>query len=560
MSALTRASLLVAALIAITTSAPAQSLSPLSKEPAAVTGRITVGGKPASGVVVSLLLSDPTIPSSQSPAMKATTDEDGRFRLTGVPPGRYNVLPLAPGFVISTQAELGRTGKSVMLAEGETVEGIDFALTRGGVITGRITDANGRPAVSELVSLMLVDERGQKRPFYPSIPYGLETDDRGIYRIYSLPAGRYLVSAGVERGDLMGAHSFYPRTFHPNVIEEEKATIVEVTAGGEATGVDITLSQPLQTYAASGRIIDAETGQPVANIPYGIGRLDENGRLSSYSSGPAWLTLAEGEFRLNDLAPGRYSVYVRPASDSNSYSDPVTFEVVNADVSGLEVKLRRGASISGAAVIEGPSDPTVLAKLSQLELGVFVQTTEMAVPSNQWIKIGPDGSFRIGGLRSGKVRFGLRGGSRVPQGFSLLRIERDGVEQRDGIEITPSEQVIGVRLVIAYGNAEILGQVKIEGGALPEGIHLRVLARRTDEPPNRYSLNAEVDARGRFEFKGLAAGDYELVIGPMSVYHSGGAPRQQLPTAKQTITVANGAKLPVTLVFDLSDQGKEKER
>ena len=34
-----------------------------------------------------------------------------------------------------------------MVEVGESTEGVDFALTEGGVITGRVTDAEGRPVV-----------------------------------------------------------------------------------------------------------------------------------------------------------------------------------------------------------------------------------------------------------------------------------------------------------------------------------------------------------------------------------------------------------------------------
>src|SRR5207244_12335072 len=67
------------------------------------------------------------------------------------------------------------------------------------VITGRVTDAENKPVVEERVSLQSVDENGAPSRFGVfSSPNDqmYQTDDRGIYRIYGLPAGRYKVSVG----------------------------------------------------------------------------------------------------------------------------------------------------------------------------------------------------------------------------------------------------------------------------------------------------------------------------------------------------------------------------
>ena len=52
-------------------------------------------------------------------------------------------------------------GRVLNLSANEAVEGIDFKLTRGGVITGRITDADGRPVIEERISLIAVDQNGE---------------------------------------------------------------------------------------------------------------------------------------------------------------------------------------------------------------------------------------------------------------------------------------------------------------------------------------------------------------------------------------------------------------
>ena len=160
------------------------------KEPTgSVSGRVIVGDKPLPRAVVMLSPSD-TGPQQRTPPTRVMTDEDGGYRIAGVPAGSYNVAPFTPAFVVATETSVGQPGKSVSLSEGEEVDGLDFSLTRGGVITGRVTDADGRPLIEQRLNIMRVDERGQRVPGSYFNPFMFTTDDRGIYRLYGLTPGR----------------------------------------------------------------------------------------------------------------------------------------------------------------------------------------------------------------------------------------------------------------------------------------------------------------------------------------------------------------------------------
>src|SRR5882672_6410550 len=118
-----------------------------------VSGRITIKGKPAAGVVVGLRLSQYD-PARADSSLKATTDQDGKYRITDVPAGSYQVTPVAPAFVIS---DVNKSwGQSLIITEGDNISGIDFDLVRGGVITGKVTDADGHPVMEERLSLLVV--------------------------------------------------------------------------------------------------------------------------------------------------------------------------------------------------------------------------------------------------------------------------------------------------------------------------------------------------------------------------------------------------------------------
>jgi len=68
---------------------------------------------------------------------------------------------------------------------------------------------------------------------------------------------------------------------------------------------------------------------------------------------------------------------------------------------------------------------------------------------------------------------------------------------------------------------------------------------------------AELDTRRHFVIKGLTPGEYELMIGPMSVEISGeGGSRimNRMPTVKQTVTIGAGTETDVTLVMTLKPE------
>src|SRR5687767_14599236 len=194
---------------------------------ATIAGKITLKGKPAPGVVVGLRLSEP---GQFDPTFKATTDQDGKYRIAEVPQGRYVITPVAPALLIANADN--SHGQSVIVNEGENIEGIDFDLIRGGVITGKITDTEGQPIVEESVNLLPADY-----PRSGSSLRGFQTDDRGIYRIFGIRPGSYKVSVGQEsvyRGAGRGRRTL-PIIFFPDAREAAKATVIEVGEGTVAT-------------------------------------------------------------------------------------------------------------------------------------------------------------------------------------------------------------------------------------------------------------------------------------------------------------------------------------
>src|SRR5262249_22585472 len=151
---------------------------------------------------------------------------------TGLEPGRYEVSPFSPSTVVRS------SNRSATLAAGDSVEGIDFDLSPGGVITGTVTTADGRPVIGEPISVFPVSQTDAERARNPDSETCL-TDDRGVYRVYGLDAGRYVVSVGSgnRSGLPFTLHAKNPLTFYPGVTARDKAGIVEVAAGAEASRI-----------------------------------------------------------------------------------------------------------------------------------------------------------------------------------------------------------------------------------------------------------------------------------------------------------------------------------
>jgi len=556
MKALRRTLIVAAALLSATIASAYQQDRPNT---GSISGQITVEGKPVAGIVVVLNPVEQGVPrgpiimgQDQKPFAKSTTDEDGRFTIRGLAAGTYQISTASPVFVSDSDAMNWQRGKQINLAEGENINDLRIPLVRGGIITGRVTDSQGRPLTGQRVNIYKLNENGHSRGVFLPNTTLIEIDDRGIYRAFGLPPGRYRVSVGVEMrgGTVRGGFSpaLYERTFHPDATDEARATIVEVLPGSESTSIDIKVGKPAKTFTVSGRVVYADSGAPVEGAICGYGALMPDGKnIGGYSYSSR--SDKTGAFILQGLLPGKYGSFSIIEGENDYYSEPVPFEITGEDISGIEIRLLRGATISGVVVVEGTDDPEVLARIAKLQ--VWALPKEGYRMTLNAAKIASNGSFLASGIKPGRVSLSIN--SYPPQkGFQLIRVERDGVEQTEGIEITDGAQISGVRMIIAYGTARIRGQVKFESGRMPEGERLMVATHNLGASTPQGRSAVEVDQRGRFEIAGLVAGEYELHIYSIKLSTGQGG-----NLTKQTVIVTDNADIEVTITVDAKN---EKER
>jgi len=258
--------------------AQAQSNAKEGQGTGSVSGTVTLNGKPLAGIKVVALRSGGF---RGEPVAVGVTDANGQYRLQGLAAGTYRIWLDAVSFAWKGEEPGGETpSESVGLDEGETVEGINIEIVPGGVITGRVTDSNGRPIINETVQIVPSKEGEEDRylgRLRTDDRFKARTDDRGIYRAYGLPAGKYKVSVGDQITGKVRKPSFgrvpLPLTYYFVGPDKTRPAVVELGAGTEITDVDISVARPSlsrsNTYVVSGRVID-DTGRPVpsASLSY----------------------------------------------------------------------------------------------------------------------------------------------------------------------------------------------------------------------------------------------------------------------------------------------------
>ena len=509
-----------------------------------VSGRVTIKENGVAGVVIGLRKGVDPISISHDPFVRATTDQDGYYRFTNLAPGNYSITPSVPAYVT---AKKDPQSKTVLVGEDENVENINFALVRGGVITGRVTDADGRPVIEQHISLYSVENLEKRLPDTPMwFDRQAQTDDRGIYRMFGLTPGRYKVAAG--RTD-ENAYNFntaerpdYRQVFHPDATDHTKATVIEVSEGSEANNVDIALGRAMHIFSASGVAID-DKGMPVPNLRLEVQRTI--GQRFEFLNVFA-VSNSRGEFVIEGLISGKYGISLGDQSGSDLNAEPLSFDITDQDVGGLTVRLRKAASLTGFVVLEN-EDKSLLSKLAENQLRAFA-VARSGTGNFATSPIGPDGSFRLAGLPGGTINLML--GSimnPVAKGFVITRVERDGiVSQSSRLEVKDGEQLTGVRVIVSYGTATVRGMVKLENGSLPEGAAILVRLTKPGEVLPNFRPLTVADERGHFLIDSMPAGTYEVWASIP------GTPSVQARSAKRDVTLLDGQVTELTITIDMA--------
>lgn len=96
-------------------------------------------------------------------------------------------------------------------------------------VSGRVIDENGKGVKGVQVDIVSADYKFGWRENGQAARLEFDfTDESGNYRIIGIPPGIYHVSIGVAG---LPEYNEYEPTFHPNVIDRSKATIIRIVDG-----------------------------------------------------------------------------------------------------------------------------------------------------------------------------------------------------------------------------------------------------------------------------------------------------------------------------------------
>jgi protocatechuate 3,4-dioxygenase beta subunit len=427
----------------------------------------------------------------------------------------------------------------------------DAAAQGHAVITGRVVDEQGLPVVNGRVTAWSPDLSAGYRSNRQVAE--AQTDDRGIYRVHSLRAGRYVICAArgfqpppldesqrLQR-EIDGLRLTAERNLGPTS-EAARARLAELeprlpariepvrglapacytdktgtrvtlglAEGEERTGIDLAL-----TRTRLARIEGQVTGLTLAPDEAADLRLlnedEELGDAREFSS-----VLAGGAFFLRDIPPGRYALVltVRPiALRSYTPRDLAAMPIVvrGDDLRNVRLAVPKAAAVTGRLVMRGRSDPPADA-LAQAT--VHLEPTEHGALT--WRRGGylappaADGSFAFPEVRPGTYR--LRAFLRAPTTWFLDTAIMAGRDvAATPIEITPALNVSDVVVTMTDRWPSLAGTVVDDAGQPAPGTTIVLYPKDPrDRTPLTYRLRIGfTTADGDYVILGVRPGAYRV--------------------------------------------------
>lgn len=494
-----------------------------------------------------------------------TTDANGQFSFPRLPAGSFSISVYQESFLQNNYGQKRETeqGKPVQLADGQQLI-LKIPMQRGAVLAGLVTGPDGEPQRNAQVQAWRVETNsGFKR--LNGNGYA-QTDDRGMYRMFGLQPGEYVVSAkpngdhygdqsdsqAVERAIATGQilppaaagltptvtvpmapqpavnslhmSSAYLPTYAPSALAPSAATSVRLVADEEKTGMDVRVQLiqatnivgTIQTPLDPGVLVqlwlvsqDSSIDAPQANNA----RVNPNGMFNFYAVSPgSYYVIAQ-----TYAAPAPMS-YVNGQPVPPTQPPPVLTEAqkmfgrTQVTIAGeatvmLNVSLQRSRSISGVVLFDMPRQPDLSRSPMTVTLNVAPSPQQIyfAGPQPQ-CQIGPDGRFTLTGVPPGRYHVRVNGGitkSAVVAGQDTLDFPLDFTSERD---ITDMVLTVGDQMT------DLSGTILEASGkpALDYAIVIAAADPRYWIPGSRRISVARPDQNGKYTFRGLPPGAYQL--------------------------------------------------
>ena len=498
--------------------ATAQTSAAQPAKPDTIKGRVVnESGRPLSKARVALR----ALGSMNLTTTDTTTDREGKFELSGLKPMNYQIFAFLQGYAPQLRDGLDDPQVGVY----RVGDYVTLVLTKGGVITGTVTNQAGEPVVGMTVRALMVRAAYRLSYLYTQIALADLTDDRGVYRIYGLPEGTYVVAAG-GGGEERYTYDVDPfdgdvSTYAP-ASTRDTAQEIMVRAGMEASDIDIQYRGG-SGHTVSGSARGPEGGQPLQFAIF----------LGSASEPLSQIRSRQGAndrgFMLQGVDDGDYSITAasQGANGELMFSAPKQIKVRGADVTGIELIVQPLSSVAGRVVLE----ETKNTECSDKQRPVFTETlisveskaidTFPRIPWFLWQTVNADdqGNLLLKNLPPGRYYFTIQYFAKdwYLKSLSFMPTETastKGAKPLDGVRswttLKPGDRLNGLTITIAQGAASLRGHIALsEGKPIAEKMYVYLVPaeKEADDDPLRF-YGAAVTTEGKVALNNLAPGRY----------------------------------------------------
>ena len=518
-----------------------------------------------AGVITGTVIVDDDLPLDElrvaAGSAIAEVKKNGGFRLEQVPPDarEVRVIDLPAGYVqVSATVVKVKSGAELVLR-----------VARGGVITGRLTEEDGSPAVLvQVLATLARDAEG--KPTLTTFATSAFTDDRGVYRLYGLPAGGYHLAVGGKGQEVWGSiPDSQPLFYYPSG-DFAAATPVAVRLGQEVTGLDFPRRRRASRQV-SGVITNSPAELAGPQLPVNVWLVRSGGRIEFAANAQE----KEGRlsFTFADVIDGEYELIAEmPGPVLQAAAPPQHLSVNGTNVSDLSISLTLLGEVSGRvtrvadpAASRSPDCATQSAAPAWTEFSALASHSGPNGPetiilsyfaAEPGLRLDENGGFRLRGLRPGPYR--LRLGFPGPNWY-VRSVKAPGATPQaapkdigaQGFTIADGKKLDGVEVVVDNSAAIVQGRVTIAGekSAIPENLWVYLLPAEKEQTENllRYA-ETQVGRDGIFAFANRAPGRYLVVAVPQNRLESVRRPvSRQLAARAQLRREAETAKREITL-------------
>ena len=507
----------------------------------AIKGRVVADdGRPV--VNASLIAQAVNGPPSAKPAQ---VDSEGKFSFDDLSPAAYIVFAVAPGYIDEAMS----TGDPNDWPRHLIGAQLKIKMIRGGVITGKVTNSKGDPIVGVPVHAVALNNPSALPTDFLGAG-GAESDDRGIYRIYGLRPGQYVVNAGGGgQFGIFNASGFdldVP-TYYPSATRDT-AVPVAVRSGDETTGIDIKYLGT-EGHRISGFLLGTvNASASAANGAIAI-TLSHAGTQSVLSLALANTMDQRRAFGFSGVADGDYDLFA--AFQTGQQNDPSLVAtkrvtVRGGDVTGVELNLAQLASIAGTITLDPikPEDKCDQRGSQLIETVFNTRRDDPKKSGSQMLTtmlaglggtLNAKGEFTARNLEAGRYRFEIKlpteawyvHGINLPTALAVTNQQPSQAAPPSAaakpnqsypwqgiVTIKSGQQVNGVSITVGQDAAGLRGRVTTtpEGTAVPADLHVHLVPADREQANDvlRYS-ETTIMSDGSFAFSNIAPGRYFIV-------------------------------------------------